>query len=150
MGESAMRNFRIRLFGAALTVLLICGLASSSNAESGTVSVVFTKAALVVGAGGGHGVLHFRGHRYPFRVSGMSVGYTFGVSTTRLSGRALNLNSPSDIQGTYGVIGAGGALAAGAGGVLLQNEKGVTLQLAGGKIGIEISAAVGAVTVALR
>jgi hypothetical protein len=48
------------------------------------------------------------------------------------------------------VIGAGGALAGGAGGVQLQNQRGVILQLAGGKIGVEVSAAVGGVTIALR
>jgi hypothetical protein len=48
------------------------------------------------------------------------------------------------------VIGAGGALAAGAGGVQLQNQKGVVLQLAGGKVGVELSAAVGGVTIALQ
>ena len=95
-------------------------------------------------------MLYFRGHRYPFRVSGMSVGFTIGASTTQFSGHALNLRSPADIQGTYSVLGAGGALAAGAGGVQLQNEKGVILQLAGGKVGVELSAAVGGVTIALQ
>jgi hypothetical protein len=80
----------------------------------------------------------------------MSVGFTIGASTTQLAGQALNLKSPGDIQGTYAVIGAGGALAAGAGGVQLQNEKGVILQLAGGKVGVELSAAVGGVTIALK
>jgi hypothetical protein len=94
--------------------------------------------------------LYFHGHRYPFQVSGMSVGFTIGASTSQLSGHALNLRSPRDIQGTYSAIGAGGALAAGAGGVQLQNEKGVILQLAGGKVGVELSAAVGGVTVALQ
>jgi hypothetical protein len=132
------------------TVLLACGLASPSNAETGTVRVVFTKGGFIVGVGGGHGVLYFRGHRYPFRVSGMSVGFTIGASTTHLSGQALNLRGPRDIEGTYNVIGAGGALAAGAGGVQLQNGNGVILQLAGGKVGVELSAAVGGVTVALQ
>ena len=145
-----MTSYRIRLIGAVLTVLFACGLASPSNAETGTVRVVFTKGGFIVGVGGGQGVLHFRGHRYPFRVSGMSVGFTIGASTTQLSGHALNLRSPSDIQGHYAVLGAGGALAAGAGGVQLQNEKGVILQLAGGKVGVELSAAVGGVTVALQ
>ena len=48
------------------------------------------------------------------------------------------------------MIGAGGALAAGAGGVQLQNQRGVVLQLAGGKVGVELSAAVGGVTIALQ
>jgi len=68
-------------------------------------------------------VLTFRGHHYPFRVSGMSFGATIGASTTDLVGRALNMHSPGDIAGNYGAIGAGSALAAGAGGVQLQNEK---------------------------
>jgi hypothetical protein len=67
-----------------------------------------------------------------------------------LTGRALNIRSPGDIAGTYSAIGAGGALAAGAGGVQLQNEKGVVLQLHGAKIGVEVSAAVGGVEIALE
>ena len=145
-----MRKYRTRLFRAALLILFACSVASPSKAETGEVRVVFTKGGFIVGVGGGHGVLHFRGHRYPFDVSGASVGFTIGASTTQFVGRALNLRSPSDIQGHYGVIGAGGALAAGAGGVALQNEKGVVLELAGGKVGVEFSAAVGGVTIALR
>jgi hypothetical protein len=47
-------------------------------------------------------------------------------------------------------IGAGGAVAAGAGGVQLQNGNGVILQLSGPKVGAEVSAAVGGVTVRLK
>jgi hypothetical protein len=145
-----MRNYKMRLVGAVLVAMFACGVASPSRADTGAVRVVFTKGGFIVGVGGGHGVLVFKGRRYPFRVGGMSVGLTIGASTTHLQGHALNLRSPADIQGTYGVIGAGGALAAGAGGVQLQNEKGVILQLAGGKVGVELSAAVGGVTVALE
>ena len=95
-------------------------------------------------------MLTFRGHHYPFRVSGMSFGATIGASTTDLIGRALNMRSPGDIAGNYGAIGAGGALAAGAGGVQLQNEKGVILQLHGVKVGVELSAAVGGVQIVLE
>jgi hypothetical protein len=145
-----MKNHHMQFLAASLLVLLTFGFASPSQADTGTVRVVFTKGGFIVGVGGGNGVLYFRGHRYPFRVSGMSVGFTIGASTTQLSGHALNLRSPGDIQGTYSVIGAGGALAAGAGGVQLQNEKGVVLQLAGGKVGVELSAAVGGVSIALQ
>ena len=138
-----MSKYRIRFLGVALVLLSTFGLASPSRADTGAVRVVFTKGGFIVGVGGGHGVLNFRGHNYPFTVSGMSVGFTIGASTTHLVGQALNLQSPGDIQGTYSVIGAGGALAAGAGGVQLQNQKGVILQLAGGKVGVELSAAAG-------
>ena len=145
-----MSKYRIRFLGVALVLLSAFGLASASLADTGAVRVVFTKGGFIVGVGGGHGVLNFRGHNYPFTVSGISVGFTIGASTSRLVGHALNLRNPADIQGTYNVIGAGGALAAGAGGVQLQNARGVVLQLAGGKVGVELSAAVGGVTITLQ
>ena len=146
-----MKQHERLLARLALAVFLVTGiLPTAAQAETGAVRVVFTKGGFIVGVGGGEGVLTFRGHHYRFNVSGMSVGFTIGASTTKFTGQALNLRSPGDIQGTYAVIGAGGALAAGAGGVQLQNEKGVILQLAGGKVGVELSAAVGGVTITLK
>ena len=123
---------------------------TASQAETGSVRVVFTKGGFIIGVGGGQGVLTFRGHHYPFTVSGMSFGATIGASTTQLVGRARNLHSPGDLAGTYSAIGAGGALAGGAGGVALQNARGVVLELHGVKVGLELSAAVGGVTIAMR
>jgi hypothetical protein len=146
-----MKKHVVRVLAVALLALFVCAAASPSQADTGTVRVVFTKGGFIIGVGGGEGVLFFRGHRYPFTVSGMSVGLTIGASTTQMSGHALHLRSPGDIQGSYSVIGAGGALAAGAGGVSLRNNQtGVVLQLAGGKVGVELSAAVGGVTIALK
>jgi hypothetical protein len=146
-----MEKHGVRIPQAAVLALLLSLTATtSSQAETGAVRVVFTKGGFIVGVGGGRGVLTFRGHRYPFRVSGMSLGATIGASTTDFVGRALNMRSPGDIAGNYGAIGAGGALAAGAGGVQLQNEKGVILQLHGVKVGVELSAAVGGVQIALE
>jgi hypothetical protein len=136
----------------ALAVLLagVAGNSTPSRAETGSVSVVFTKGGFIVGVGGGRGVLTFRGRHYHFDVSGMSVGFTIGASTSRFVGRALNLNSPGDLAGSYAVGGAGGAVAAGGGGVQLQNANGVILQLSGPRVGLEASAAVGAVTITMR
>jgi hypothetical protein len=136
----------------ALVALLagIAGFSTPSRAEIGQVGVVFTKGGFIVGVGGGEGALVFRGQRYPFTVSGMSVGFTIGASTTKLVGRAINLKGPASIEGTFSAIGAGGAIAAGAGGVQLQNGNGVILQLSGPKVGAEVSAAVGGVTVRLK
>src|SRR4051794_17898966 len=146
-----MRNHGMRFLGAVLVVMFTCGVAWPSRADTGAVRVVFTKGGFIVGAGSGRGVLVFKGHRYPFRVAGMSVGFTIGASTTNFQGHALNMKSPVDIQGSYGVLGAGGAVAAGAGGVTLQNSQtGVVLQLAGGRVGVELSAAVGGVTITLE
>lgn len=136
----------------AIAVVLVgaAGFSRPSLAETGQVAVVFTKGGFIVGVGGGEGVLLLRGKRYPFTVSGMSVGFTVGASTTKLLGRALNLKGPTSIEGSYMVGGAGGAIAAGAGAVQLENANGVILQLSGPKVGAEVSAAVGGVTIRLK
>ena len=139
-------------FGAVLVASLatFAGFSTSARADSGQVAVVFTKGGFIVGAGGGEGVLLYRGKKYPLTVSGMSVGLTIGASTTKFVGRALNLKGPASIEGSYAVGGAGGAIAAGAGAVQLQNSNGVILQLSGPKVGAEVSAAVGGVTIRLK
>jgi hypothetical protein len=148
--ERIMKKRSTWIVQLALAGLLASGIATSARAETGAVRVIFTKGGFIVGVGGGHGVLTFRGHHYPFRVSGASFGATIGASTSHLSGRALNLRAPGDLAGAYSAIGAGGAFAAGAGGVALQNGNGVVLELAGGKVGLELSAAVGGVTITMQ
>ena len=144
-----MKKFGINV---ALVALLVgvAGFSTPSRAETGRVAVVSTKGGFVVGVGGGEGVLTLRGRHYPFTVSGMSVGFTIGASTTRLTGRAVNLRGPASIEGSYSAIGAGGAVAAGAGGVQLQNANGVILQLSGPRVGAEVSASLGGVTIRLN
>jgi hypothetical protein len=148
--EDVMKKYQKTMLVALLGLLASAGFATPSLAETGAVSVVFTKGGFIVGVGGGRGVLTFRGKKYPFTVSGMSVGFTIGASTSRFVGRALNLRSPGDLAGSYAVGGAGGALAAGAGGVQLQNANGVILQLSGPRVGVEASAAVGGVTITMQ
>jgi hypothetical protein len=144
-----MRRFCTNVAPVAL-LAGVAGMSTPSWAETGQVAVIFTKGGFIVGVGGGEGLLILRGKRYPFTVSGMSVGFTIGASTTKFVGRALNLRGPASIEGAYSAIGAGGAIAAGAGGVQLQNANGVILQLSGPRVGAEVSAAVGGVTVRLK
>ena len=61
---------------AVLGLMVVASLSTKSQAETGSVRVVFTKAGFIVGVGGGHGILTFRCRNYPFRVSGMSLGGT--------------------------------------------------------------------------
>lgn len=146
-----MKKYRTRVaLVALLGFFASAGIATPTLAETGAVNVVFTKGGFIVGVGSGQGVLSFRGKRYPFTVSGMSVGFTIGASTAKFTGRALNMRSPGDLAGTYGTVGAGGALAAGAGSVQLQNANGVILQLSGPRVGVEASAAVGGVTITMQ
>jgi len=117
------------------------GLATPSYAQvPGHVSVVFAKAGLIVGAGGGRGVLTYRGRDYPFRVSGLSLGITIGASAMRLTGRVSGLRELRDFSGIYDAVGAGGAFVGGFGGVQLTNKKGVTISLQGAEAGLEFAA----------
>lgn len=150
MKRNRTRIFRTLMSGAMLGLVGLASFSTTSRAETGSVRVVFTKAGFIVGVGGGRGILTFRGHDYPFSVSGMSLGATIGGSTNKMIGRALNIRAPGDIAGSYSTIGAGGALAGGAGGVQLQNANGVVLQLHGVKAGLELSAAVGGVTITME
>ncbi len=146
-----MRRVHARVV-AILAVALLGSMtgAMPTRADSGSVTVIFSKGGFILGVGMGEGVLTFKGRNYPFTVSGLSIGATIGASTSKLTGRALNLRGPGSIQGTYSVVGAGGALAGGAGGSDLQNANGVILRLRGPRVGVELSAAVGGVTIRLK
>jgi hypothetical protein len=144
------KHLKRAILGGALGLLASAGPATPSLAETGEVVLVFTKGGLIVGAGAGKGVLTFRGKRYPFSVSGLSIGFTIGASKSRFFGRALNMKSPGDLAGGYTTGGAGGALAAGAGGVQLQNSNGVVLLLAGPRVGVEASVAAGGVAITMH
>ena len=106
----------------------------------GYVRVKLVKAGLMVGAGGGSGVLTYRGRDYPFRVSGLSLGVTAGASVSRLKGWATGIRQVSDFAGTYSSVGGGGAFVGGFGGVQLGNEKGVKIALQGPRAGMEFAA----------
>ena len=142
----------VRLFVCAIALGLfgVVSLATPSQAETGRVHVVFTSGGFIIGVGGGQGVLTFRGRQYPFTVSGMSFGATIGAATTELVGTARNLHSPGDLAGAYSAIGAGIAVAGGAGGIALQNARGVILEVHGVRVGLQLSAAVGGVTITMR
>jgi hypothetical protein len=144
-----MRKFATHATLAAVLTGMAC-FSTPSRAETGQVAVVFTKGGLIVGVGGGEGVLLFRGKKYPFTVSGTSIGFTIGASTAKFVGRAINLKGPESIEGSYVVGGAGGAVAVGAGAVHLQNANGVILLLSGPKVGAELSAAVGGLAIRLK
>jgi hypothetical protein len=151
-----IRKPRLHVAVAAVQAILwLVVISTASHAETGSVAVVFTKGGLILGVGRGEGVLTFRGTHYPFTVSGISVGGTIGVSTTKLVGQAFNLRGPESIEGTYGAVGAGGALAGGAGSVRLRNTNGsvtnvVILQLSGPKVGVELSVAAAGVSIRLK
>jgi hypothetical protein len=142
-------SFAIRL--AAVTLFAVVFWVTSSLAQApGYVRLKFVKVGLMVGAGGGRGVLTYRGRDYPFRVSGLSLGITAGASVSRLEGWASGIRQVSDFAGTYSSVGGGGALVGGIGGVRLGNEKGVVVALRGPRAGMEFAANNGKISISLK
>ncbi|MBR0693327.1 hypothetical protein [Bradyrhizobium lablabi] len=139
----------IRAIGLALVALTLLSAPLFAQA-SGHVRVKFVKAGLMVGAGGGSGILTYRGHTYPFSVSGLSLGVTAGASISRLEGRVTGLRAISDFAGTYESVGGGGAFVGGVGAAHLRNEKGVVLELQGPKAGMEVAANLSSIRISLR
>jgi hypothetical protein len=142
--SSIVRLALIALFAVVLPV-------TSSLAQApGYVRVKLVKAGLMVGAGGGSGILTYRGRDYPFRVSGLSLGVTAGASVSRLEGWASGIRQVSDFAGSYSSVGGGGAFVGGFGSVHLGNEKGVVIALRGPKAGMEFAANLGDISISLK
>jgi hypothetical protein len=141
----------IAAYLAAIAVFAFSVLATTSHAQApGYVSLKFVKAGPMLGAGGGSGVLTYRGRGYPFRVSGLSLGVTAGGSVSRLEGWASGIKQVSDFAGTYSSVGGGGAFVGGFGGVHLGNEKGVKIPLQGPRTGMEFATNLGEVRISLK
>jgi hypothetical protein len=142
----------LRVVRLAVLVLFAVVLpATSSFAQAtGYVRVKLLKAGLLVGAGGGNGVLTYRGRDYPFRISGLSLGVAAGASLSRLEGRASGIRQVSDFAGTYSSVGGGGTFVGGYGGVQLGNEKGVKIALQGPRTGMEFAANLSEVKISLK
>jgi hypothetical protein len=126
----------IRAALVALTAFAGAALASTAQADEGTVSLTIYKAGWVIGGSGGGGVLNFRGRSYGLSAGGIDYGLVFGGSKTVLRGRVHNINRPSDIAGVYGAAGAGLAVGGGARAIVLTNQKGAVLELSGHQVGL--------------
>ena len=118
-----------------------------SQADTGSVRVVFGTAGIIAAAGNGRGMLTFHGRTYPFEISGASVGATLALTVSELEGRALNLRTPGDLAGNYIAVGAGGALVGGMGVARLRNANGVVLSVRGPRLGAGLSISLARVTI---
>jgi hypothetical protein len=135
---TAMKIFSGLRLGLLALVALV-SVMSVANAADGTIRLRIFKAGFVIGGSGGDGVLTFQGRRYPLAIGGLSYGFTFGASETRLRGTVSNIRRPSDVSGVYAQGAAGAALLKGAQVVVLTNQKGAVLQLGGEQTGLIVS-----------
>ena len=121
-----------------------------SQADTGTVRIVFGAAGVVAGVGNGKGTLTFHGKTYPFEVSAVGLGATLALTVSEYEGRAMNLRTPGDLAGNYIAVVAGGAIAGGMGVARLRNAKGVIIVVRGPKLGAGLSVALARVTITMR
>ena len=105
---------------------------------------------MVGSAAVGGGKLHFKGRNYPFTMNGLGVG-GLGVSKLEATGEVYQLTRVSDLEGIYGQVRVGWALAnQGNGRLWLENDKGVVLRLRTKRQGLMLAVGADAVRVRLR
>jgi hypothetical protein len=145
-----MLDRRCILMSAFLALAAWTATVNPSQADTGTVHVLFSTAGIVAGVGNGEGTLTFHGKTYPFEVSGASVGATLALTVSEVEGRALNLRTPGDLAGRYIAVGAGGAIVGGVGVARLRNRNGVILVVSGPKLGAGLSVSLARVTITMK
>lgn len=144
----------------ACQTLLIVGVtmaASQASAQPapaprsvGRVSIDQAQLAFIGSAAVGGGTLFFRGRSYPFTINGLGIG-GIGASKIKATGEVYQLARVSDLEGVYGQVRLGWALAnQGDGRLWLQNDKGVVLRLRTKREGLMLAAGADAVRIQLR
>ena len=144
-----MRDVLSVITSAFLALAAWTATVNPSQADTGTVRIVFGAAGVVAGVGNGQGTLTLHGKTYPFEVSGASFGATLGLSPNEFKGRALNLRTPGDLAGNYIAVGAGAAIAGGMGVARLRNANGVVLVVRGPRLGAGVSVSLARVIITM-
>jgi hypothetical protein len=144
-----MRDLRGVITSAFLVLTTCTAMVSPTQADTGTVRVLFGTAGVVAGVGNGRGTLTFHGKTYPFEVSGASLGATLALTVSEMEGRVVNLRAPGDLAGNYIAVGAGGAIVGGIGIARLRNANGVVLVIRGPKLGAGLSVNLARVTITM-
>jgi hypothetical protein len=138
---------------AALVVLVGVGLVPlvgmGQGDTKGMITLQSKSVALGIGVNWGDGVLEYRGNKYPFTVSGLSV-LDLGVTKVTARGEVRDLKKLEDFAGNFVGVGAAGAVGGGAGTAALQNQNGVTMTLTATTQGVKFAIPAGGVDVKLK
>ena len=148
------RPGRAAFFVAFLAACLLapgwCLAEDSGPQIAGTVDIDQTRVSFLVSGHAGGGVLHYRGHDYPFSIGGLGIG---GIGITKLTatGEVYDLPSAAKFPGVYRQFRTGIALGDSGGGKLwLRNGDGVVLKLRGTSQGIGLTMGADAVHIAYK
>ena len=134
----------------ALATLIVTGFPSQAEAQSARIEFKLFKVGLILGAGGGDGVLIYKGKRYPLSVGGVSLGASIGISSADMVGVVSNLKQASDIAGTYSATSSGIAVAGGGAVATLKNARGVVIKAQGKQVGLAVGVNLNGLTISLK
>jgi hypothetical protein len=143
--------------GAALAFGLVAalGLATGVSADekkekpSATLKLESKSVAVGVGFSWGEGTLRYDGKTYPVEVDGLTVGQV-GASTVSATGDVYHLKKLSDFDGTYTAVSGGATLGGGGGGLAMRNQNGVVIEITGTSQGVNLTAGVSGVKLAVK
>jgi hypothetical protein len=145
-----------RILGSLVIVAVLLWPVGSGAAEEGAkgalshpdgeVSMTTTRVTLGLGYTWGEGALFFKGKRYKFKVSGLSV-VGLGFTKVKAEGQVYNLQSLEDFPGKYFGVEAGATLIKGSAGLLIKNTKGVIINLEAVQKGPELKLGSGGLSI---
>ena len=141
-----------RWFVRALIVVAGVMLAAAPGWAAEDTTGKVTIETMSVGAGlgftWGDGVLEYRGEKYPFTVSGFSIG-DVGVAKTDALGLVFNLKNVEEFSGLFMAALAGGTFGGGASAGATHNQNNVSMVWTGANQGLSFSLAHAGVNVRL-
>jgi hypothetical protein len=134
---------------AAVAVIVSSATAMAADTPDGTITFHGGGFALIAGVNWGSGTLHYRGHNYPLKVSGLSVGEV-GGNSYHGSGQVYHLKQVSDIEGTYAAGQAAATVGGGAGALEMTNGAGVTIDAQTSSSGLDLKLGPSGLTIKLK
>jgi hypothetical protein len=134
---------------AAAAALFGATASMAASAPSGTITFHGGGVALIAGVNWGGGTLHYKGHDYHLKVSGLSVGEV-GANSYNISGEVYHLNQVKDIEGTYAAGEAAATAVKGAGELEMKNGAGVLIKAHSSQSGLNLKLGPSGLTIKLK
>jgi len=134
---------------AAVGLFSTVASAEEEGKPSGTVTVESKSVAVGIGVTWGDGILTYKGKKYKFSVSGLSV-VDVGVSKVTAKGKVYHLKKLEDFSGNYTAASAGATVGGGVGGTAMKNQNGVVMKLTETSKGLQFTLAAEGVDVKLK
>jgi hypothetical protein len=136
---------------AAAAVFAITSTFALADEAPPDATIEFSGGSVAVGIGvsWGRGTLHYQGKDYPFRLNGLSI-VDIGAQGIQGTGEIYHLAKVEDFNGTYGAATAGATLVSyGGAAAAMENSNGVVIHFHSDTEGLELTAAVGGVSIQL-